>query len=202
MAENDKPKHLSPNALTTADIATQRYTTYFTEVAEDVEYEDVFNPSYWMHHVGTRLKVFDIVRLVHVRGTFDIDVTVRSIVAGGVVVQFRSGLPPEGVNPYEVSAEAVKEAMRVKVCPIDRNTGKPIIYIQHTPRTRWRVIGLNGVEVVRDLTTKEQAETRMALYLNEVRLRLPTDAELLAAAKAVGDTANKSPEKPAERPAA
>ena len=192
---DDKPKQLISTALTNADLAPQRYNTFFVDIPDDVEYDHIFAPAFWAHHVGGRVKINDLIRCVHVRGTFDIFVAVRSVSAGGMQVEFHSGLPPKGIDPYKVSAKAREEAMRVKPCPIDRTTGQPVVRINHTPRTHWRLIGLNGAEIERDMPTRERAEVRMGLYLDEMRLRLPTDAEIAAFMK--GDSAPAATEKAA-----
>lgn len=189
-------KYLRPGGLTTADIAVQRYTQYFEEVGADVTYEDIFHPSFWRHH--KKLRRFDVIRLAHPRGDFDIFVTVRAVVAGGVTVDFHGGRPPKGIDPYTVAEEELAAAMKIRTVPIG-NDGRPSVFIQHLPKTKWRVIGLNSTEVKRDIATKEEAEVEMAIYLSDIRMRLPTEEELLAELKlreAIKVQAEKKPESP------
>ena len=69
--------------------------------------------------------------------------------------------------------------MRIQVVPIGAD-GRPVVFIEHLPKTKWRVIGLNRTEVKRDIATKEAAEVEMAMYLSDIRMRLPTPEEILA----------------------
>lgn len=175
MAEIEKS--LRSGGLTTADIAAQKHATYFEKLPEDVEYADCFNPSFWRHH--KKLRPFDVIRLARVDFAFDIYVTVRQVVAGGVVVDYHGGRPPEGVNPYEAAASALSDAMRIRIAPIADN-GKPAIRIEFTNKTQWRVLGLNNHEVARDIASRDMAEVELANYLQSIRMRNPTDEELAA----------------------
>lgn len=170
-------KRLRARGLTTADIAAQRYTEYFELVDDGVEYADLFHPAFYEHH--KKLRPHDIIRLVHPAGDFDVFVTVQGVIAGGIVVNFLGGRPPKGIDPYAVAEEERAAALRVTVVPIMAD-GRPAVYIQHLAKTKWRVIGLNNTEVKRDIATKEEAEVEMAIYLNAIRMRLPTAEEILA----------------------
>ena len=174
-------KALRPAGLRPTDIAAQKYTTYFDVVPEDVDYADVFHPGFWRHH-APRLKKFDVIRLAHAGDKFDVYVTVARVIATGVVVDFHGGRPPAGVDPFKVAAEQLADAMKIKVAPIGTD-GKPVVRVNHTPKTLWRVVGLNSDEVERNIPTKELAEARMGIYLNEIRMRNPTDDELVAEMK-------------------
>jgi hypothetical protein len=170
-------KYLRAAGLTNADISVQKYTSYIEEVGADVAYEDVFHPSFWRHH--KKLRRHDVIRLVHPRGDFDIYVTVRAVVGGGVVVDYHGGRPPEGVDSYAVARDELSAAMKIRPVPIAAD-GKPAVFIEHLPKTKWRVIGLNRTEIKRDIATQEEAQIEMSLYLNEIRMRLPTPEEILA----------------------
>lgn len=170
-------KRLRAGGLTTADIAPQKYTEYFEIVGSDVTYEDLFHPSFYVHH--KKLKPFDRIRLVHPERDFDVFVTVRAVLAGGVTVDFHGGRPPRGIDPYKVAEEELAAALKIQVVPIGAD-GRPVVFIQHLPKTKWRVIGLNSTEVKKDIATKEEAEVEMALYLADIRMRLPTPEETLA----------------------
>jgi hypothetical protein len=174
-------KTLRSGGLRSTDNAAQRYATYFEVVPEDVGYEDIFHPGFWRHH-GPRLRKFDVVRLAHAADKFDIYVTVVRIIATGVVVDFHGGRPPAGVDPFKVAAEQLADAMKVKTAPIGLD-GKPVVRVNHTPKTMWRVLGLNSDEVERNIPTRELAEARMGIYLNEIRMRNPTDDEIVAEMK-------------------
>lgn len=170
-------RYLRAGGLTPADIASQKYTHYFEEVGSDVTYSDLFHPNFYRHH--RKLRPFDIIRLVHPNRDFDVFVSVRQVIAGGVTVDFFGGRPPKGVDPYKVAEEELAAAMMIQVVPIDAS-GKPTVFVQHLPRTKWRVIGLANTEIKRDIATKEEAEVVMFGYLADIRMRLPTNEELLA----------------------
>jgi hypothetical protein len=173
-------KRLRARGLTTADIAAQKYTNYHEIVEENVEFHELFDPSFYEHH--KRVKPYDVLRLTHPAGLFDVYVTVRSVIPGGVTVDYHGGRPPKGFDPYKVAEDELGAALQIKVCPIDRD-GRPVVKVEHTPKTRWRVIGLNSTEVTRDIATKLEAEIAMAHYLNDIRMRLPTPEELMAEIK-------------------
>jgi hypothetical protein len=175
--DKDTPRSLSARALTTADIAPQKYTSYFAIVHENDDYNCLFHPIFLQHH--KKLKPYDVIRYVHPAGHFDVYVTVRAVVAGGVTVDFHGGRPPQGIDPYKVAEDELAAAMKIRVCPIDKDL-KPVIRVEFIPRTKWRVIGLSNQEVARDIPTKLEAEIEMGRYLNDVRMRLPTPEELMA----------------------
>lgn len=176
-----KEKYLRPGALTSADLSAQKFATYFEKLPEDVDYADCFDPAFWRHH--KKLRQYDVVRLARVDGDFDIFVTVRRVVAGGVVVDFFGGRPPLGIDPYEIAEVALGTAMKVRVAPIGPE-GRPVIRIEHTNKTQWRVLGLNNQEVVRDITSRDLALVELANYLDSIRMRNPTEEELGANAAA------------------
>jgi len=180
-------KCLSAKALGNPALSEQHYSTYFEYIPDDVSYEDLFHPAYWRHHVG-KLKPLAIIRTRRTDGLFDVFLTVRSSVAGGVVMEFHSGRPPRGVDPYKVESDARAEALKIKVAPIDGN-GKPVIRVEYTPKTKWRVIGLGSQEIERDLPSRDHAETRMNIYLHTINMRNPTEEELLAEMKRRTDAA-------------
>jgi hypothetical protein len=184
-------KTLPADRLSRASMADMTFLHYFEILPEDVEYQDLFDPSFWRHHVTT--KVHSIIRCRSPLGTFDVDLTVKAQVAGGLVMEFRGGRPPAGVNPYEVESEAYKEFKRIKVAPIG-NDGKPQIRVEHLPKTKWRVLGLGATEISRGHETRIEAETVMNNYLNSINMRNPSAEELHAASE------KKLAEKPVEKP--
>jgi len=173
-------KHLRPGALTNASLAEQTYASYFELLPETVEYEDVFYPTFWMHH--KRVRPYTIIRLRRLDHAFDVFVTVRTPVAGGLVVEFHSGRPPAGVDPYEVQSAVHAEASKLRIAPIGQD-GKPVVKIEFLPKIKWRVLGLGSEEIARNIETRDQAELAMADYLRSVSMRNPTDEELFAESK-------------------
>lgn len=179
-------KYLRPGALTNASLREQTYADYFEMLPEDVDYEDIFHPAFWRHHKN--VKPFTMVRVRRADGAFDVDLTVRTPVAGGLVMEFRGGRPPRGVDPYKVESEVRAEAMKMRVAPIGGN-GKPVIRIEYLPKTKWRVIGLGSEEIKRDLPTRDAAESELAIYLHTINMRNPTEEELLVEMKRRTDAA-------------
>lgn len=173
-------KSLRAGALKSADKADQQFPRYFEILPEDVDYSDVFHPSYWRHH--KTVAMYSLIRLRSASGAFDIDVTVARILPSGVLVEFRGGRPPAGVNPYQAEAEALKEALKQRPAPIDAE-GKPVIRIDHTPKTKWRIIGLDHAEIKRGIENKSDAEAERQIYLAQLNMRDPTPDEIAAEMK-------------------
>lgn len=173
-------KHLSANALSRdqmSDVAEQRF---FVMLPEDVEPEDIFHPFYWRHHAGNT-RLFEnntVIRLRSAVGAFDFDVVLTKKVAGGLVVEYRCGRVPEGFDPFAAARDALSNE-GLKLVPIGGD-GKPIVRVDFTQKSKHRLIGLNGQEVIRDLDSKAAAEREMAKYLASARLRMPTEAEIQA----------------------
>jgi hypothetical protein len=171
---------LSARAMTNASLAEQTYATYLEMLPETIEYDQIFYPTFWRHH--KKLRPYTMIRLRRVDGAFDVFVTVRTSVAGGLVVEFHSGRPPRGVDPYALESEVHAEAAKLKVAPIGRD-GKPVIKVEFLPKIKWRVLGLGSEEIQRNIETRDQAEIAMADYLRAISMRNPTDEELLAESK-------------------
>jgi len=173
-------KTLSARALTNASLAEQQYAVYLEMIPETVEYEEIFYPTYWQHH--KKVKPYTMIRVRRLDHAFDVFVTVRTPVAGGLVVEFHSGRPPAGVDPYAVQNAVHAEAAKLKMAPIGQD-GKPAIRIEFLPKIKWRVIGLGSEEIQRNIETREQAEIVMDNYLRSISMRQPTDEECLAEMK-------------------
>lgn len=175
-------KIIAARALTTADQASFKYMEYFYICDEDLEYEDLFNPRNWIHHGAPKMRVADVIRVRHPKGTFDVQVTVRSIEAGGLVMDYFGGRPPAGIDPFQVADLERNAAMRVVPCPVARD-GLPEVRTNYTHKTKWRVLGLGMEEVKKDFPTEDAATLHMNQYLVDIRMRLPTTEELLAEQK-------------------
>jgi hypothetical protein len=173
-------KTLTARALTNASLAEQTYATYLEMLPETVEYDEIFYPTFWRHH--KKIRPYTMIRLRRVDHAFDVFVTVRTPVAGGLVVEFHSGRPPAGVDPYAVQSAVHAEAAKLKVAPIGQD-GKPQIKIEFLPKIKWRVLGLGAEEIARNIETRDQAEIVMSDYLRSISMRNPTDEELLAEVK-------------------
>jgi hypothetical protein len=173
-------KTLTARALTNASLAEQTYATYLEMLPETVEYDEIFYPTFWRHH--KKIRPYTMIRLRRVDHAFDVFVTVRTPVAGGLVVEFHSGRPPAGVDPYAVQSAVHAEAAKLKVAPIGQD-GKPQVKIEFLPKIKWRVLGLGAEEIARNIETRDQAEIVMSDYLRSISMRNPTDEELLAEVK-------------------
>lgn len=173
-------KVLPASALKRSSQSDMAFTTYFEIVRPDVEFHDVFYPQFWRHHKNIR--PHSMIRLRNENDSFDFIVVVRTVVPGGLVVEFNSGRVPAGIEAEDAAGAALADAARLKMAPID-NDGRPVIRIQFLPKTKWRLLGLNGEEVKRDMANQPEAEKELALYLATMFMRQPTDEELLAHVK-------------------
>jgi hypothetical protein len=175
-----RDKALTPRGLQRSSAYDMTVTQLFEIVPEDVEYEDIFHPHFWRHH--TNIRHHSLIRLRHALGVFDVVVNVVHKVSGGLLVEFHSGRPPRGVDPYKVMDGVHAEALQIRVAPI-ASDGKPECRTQFLPKTQFRVLGLGGTEIQRDIATQKEAEAVLANYLIGLNLRNPTDDELLVHAK-------------------
>ncbi len=174
-------KAMSPRSMSRASHYDMTVTQIFEIVPEDIQYSDIFHPAFWMHHLNTR--PYSLIRVRHALGVFDVIVNVVHKVSGGLLVEFFSGRPPRGIDPYKVQDDVRVEAMKMTVAPIGAD-GKPVCKVQFLPKTQFRVMGLGGAEIQRDIKTQKEAEAVLANYLVGLNMRNPTDDELLDHAKA------------------
>jgi hypothetical protein len=127
-------------------------------------------------------------------------------------MDYFGGRPPAGVDPFQVADIERNAAMRIIPCPIARD-GLPEVRTNYQHRTKWRVLGIGMEEIKRDFATEAHATIFMNQYLDDMRMRLPTEAELLAEQKlriALGEARDeaakpkspKTPEKPQDQPPA
>lgn len=174
-------KALSAKCLKRESQYDMTVVQLFETVPEDVDYMDIFHPAFWRHHPTIRPN--SLIRLRHALGVFDVIVNVVHKVSGGLLVEFFGGRPPRGVDPYSVQDEVRKEALKMTVAPI-ASDGKPVCRAQFLPKTQFRVLGLGGIEIQRDIKTQSEAEAVLANYLVGMNMRNPTADELLDHAKA------------------
>lgn len=129
----------------------------------DTKIEDLFRPQFWANH-AKRLMVGDIVRVRAADGSWDVQLTVVAKQPGGVVMDLWPKYPDMSalLNAAGLSkaADDVKPVLRPQ-----KVRGKDVPRVEHTPATKWRLIGLDGNEVSRDHDSKEHAELAMAKYL-------------------------------------
>lgn len=171
--------HHRPSAFGPQDQAHFRYSDYFTRLEPDVGFAQIFDPGFWLH-AKEKLKVDDIVRIQAHDREFDITVTVQAVVAGGIIMRFLTGDPGSNIDdPFRAIAEIRNRNIEPKVVPLNKD-GEPIIRFEFIPTTKWRILGLNGAEVARDIQTKPEAELKYQAYLKEINMRLPTAEEVEA----------------------
>lgn len=138
----------------TTEYETRSWTAL--DVPQTVAYADLFEPSFWRHH-SSKFKPGHLIRLRRIDGEWDVMLNVVGIAQGGLSVE----LWPK--YPTEADASAALE-VREKAIEITEINGKPVPRVDHTPATKWRVIGLDGNEVSRNHATKGDAEQALKLY--------------------------------------
>lgn len=174
-------KVMPATALTRGSQADMAYTSYFEVLPGGIRFEDIFYPQFWRHH--KRIRPMSIIRLRAEDGSFDVDVVVRTQSPSGLVVEFRSGRVPAGIDANMTANAALLDATKVRMAPIAED-GKPRVRVQFLPKTKWRLIGVDGSEISRDHATELEAQTAMANYLAAMLMRNPTEEELHAHAQA------------------
>lgn len=167
-------KYLPAKALTRADCADYKVTAYVETLQPGVQFDDIFNPLFWAHHKA-KLKLNDTVRLIANDRSFDIDVTVSHVARGGVTVELRGGRLPAEVKDAQAARQAAMEKARgPQPVPVNKQSGKHMVRIDHTPKTKWRLIGIDGKEVKRNME-KIEAEAELVKYLKEMNMFIPED---------------------------
>jgi hypothetical protein len=138
---------------------TSEYTTRNwadTQIPTSVEYSDLFRPEFWKHH-ATKFKPTDLIRIRRVDGAWDLMLVVVAAQKGGLLVEEWPKWPKEA----ETAAAEIEKATAIQ--PRELN-GRMVPRVEHTPRTKWRVIGLDGNEISRSHETKEAADEALRVY--------------------------------------
>jgi hypothetical protein len=176
-------KVMRPSAFQPQSRIDFVYASYVEQLEPGVEFSDLFNPVFWIHVRG-RLRQRDIIRLIAHDNSFDVFLTVQALPAGGAVMRFLSGDPgPKVGDPFKFIQE-LREARAIPtIAPMDP-AGKPLVRVQFIPATQWRLLGIDGSEVKKDMATREEAEEAMGVYLKDINMRLPTEEESAAYAAA------------------
>lgn len=79
----------------------------------------------------------------------------------------------DNVSPHV--QEVKKEKRDLTIIPLSDDDGRPIVRIKFSPRTMWRLFGIDGNEVLRGIETKEKAEVEMRNYVVSHELRFPEE---------------------------
>jgi len=112
---------------------------------------DLLTPSTWKHH-AKKYRPRDLIFADALDGSFDVGLRVVGATIDGVQMRL---WPMFGDEPEQ--QEPVAEIPRER-------GGKEVPRVEHTPRTKWRVIGLDGNEVARDFETKDAATGALKAY--------------------------------------
>jgi hypothetical protein len=175
-------KHHRAGAFGVQDQSHFKYQSYFTRLQPDTPFECLFDPVFWAHS-RERLEVNDIIRAQAYDGSFDVFITVAKKFDGGVQMRYLYGDLGPNVNPAELTG-LVEE----RCVPLDAE-GNPVVRVDFVPATKWRVIGLDNKEVIRNLESEAEAIVYRDKYLAEMHMRLPTSEESQAG-KEAGDAAD------------
>jgi len=170
-------KSLLPTALRSQTQASFRYKEYFEKLEPGIQFEDIFAPNFWRHHNKGGIAVDDIIRMQAYDRSFDVFVTVAKKTPSGLLVEYMGGRPPANTDPLAAEKDAIAKSFEIKTVPLWRDN-KPVVRVEHLPKTKWRVLGLEKREIQRNIETKEEAERCMAKYLDDMRLRMPSEAEV------------------------
>lgn len=163
-----KPKHLTEAQL--GQGADYRFQRFFVVLPKDHTLEDLLAPTYWGVLVQQkRLGVFDIIRVRAADGSFDVCVTVTSIVTGAAKVELWPRSPE--------NAAALFRPAEAKAAPMDHH-GVSRVRVEGGDG-KHRLLGVNQQEVSTHAST-EEAEGAMHAYLRHLNMRLPTAEESAA----------------------
>lgn len=162
------------NVKSLAQLQDYAHNRYFVKLSPGDTYADLFVPTFWAYH-RTKLsdgsndprRGPDTVRVRAHDGSFDVMLTAVEVKADGVVMQR---------YPIEPPAEALAKATEIggveRYVPYG-NDGMPVVRVQFTEVTKWRVLGLNG-EVSQGHKDEASATKAMTDYLKGIRYAMPS----------------------------
>lgn len=127
------------------------------DVPENVAFSDLFDPAFWRHH-APKFQPGHLIRMRRVDGAWDVQLNVVAQAPGGLVVEAWPKWPDE-------DELAAAEAEKSKPISQTKINGQLVPRVEHTPATKWRVIGLDGNEISRGHTTKGKAEAALETYV-------------------------------------
>jgi hypothetical protein len=159
-------RQITESQLGQGDYA-QKHSIYFLRLPKDHTFDDLFNPRYWAQlQKQGRLREHDIIRVQAYDKSFDMFLTVMSMVPGAVNVSVWPRMPANVAD--------FAKPRPVSVGPMD-HLGKSIIRVEQAGG-RFRVLGLDNQEISGH-PTEQEAEGAMAAYMGQVRMREPTPEE-------------------------
>ena len=184
MAKHHRHDAFENNAPNRDGLQTQEY---LTTLAETDTFEDMFNPTFWLHHTRGRFRPLDVLRVRGSDGSFDVFITIENIIpGGGAEIEYLYGRLPikyHGLHASEIKSLLVKDEADFEVVRLNQD-GKPVPRVEQLA-TGWRVIGNDNEVVDKELRSKTIADNRLERYLREVHLRFPSPAEMAAHKTAV-----------------
>ena len=142
----------------TSTYQTNHWTAL--DLPEHVEYKSLFEPSFWRHHAH-KFSIGDIIRVRRVDGVWDVQLVVDANGVGALTVSEWPKWPKD--EEVEAAREAASAPLEIRLLD-----GKPVPRVEHTPATKWRVIGVNGEEVTRNFATKPEAERDLERYVASI----------------------------------
>lgn len=176
------PKYHRASAFGVQDQTHFKFNSYHTRLEPHVPFQAIFDPVFWVH-ARERLKKDDMIRVQAYDDSFDVWITVSKVLDGGIQMRYMYGDSGAVTDPQGAADEVRIGELTERCVPLDAE-GNPVPRVQFTPVTKWRVIGLDNKEVVRDLETEAEAVERLGQYLVDLHLRYPTIEESDAAREA------------------
>ena len=138
----------------TTEYETRHWTAQ--DVPESVQFSDLFDPAFWRHH-SKKFLPGHLIRMRRVDGAWDVQLNVVAQAPGGLVVEPWPKWPDDEMMA-DAAAEKAKPLQKISI------NGQMVPRVEHTPATKWRVIGLDGNEISRGHATKAKAEEALRTY--------------------------------------
>lgn len=164
-----------------SDYRTRRF---FIVLPEDWSLSDFLDPEAWGPLVKERrIAVDDIIRVRAFDGSYDTQYRIAQVLSGAAFLEAWPKLPP---NFDELNKP------RGIICVPLGNDGRPKARAEEIPGLpasdlkRFRVTGIGGDEMSRHSSMKE-ANAALEYYLEQLQMRLPTEAESEAVRMRVAD---------------
>jgi hypothetical protein len=136
--------------------------------------EDIFRPQFWVN--ATKVKVDDRIRILASDKSYDFEITVtgKPEVGGGLVVDVWPRLPKGLGNASEGAAELVAATDIVKRELVASTVaGKQVPRVEQVGVDGWRVIGLDGTVASKNHRSESAANVAMSKMLNQLGIDKP-----------------------------
>ena len=130
---------------------------YRVMLPREISYEDLFMEQTW-RNCGHKLRQYDTIRAIGFGDSFDVDLTVLAVTDWGVAVRLKYK-PPHEIKPAKRPVSAASD-------------GFAEIRLQYLDGTLWRLLGLDGEEIKRNMNISE-ARRAMQRYLEAANMYIP-----------------------------